>query len=207
MRVPQIRGQDVEPFHPPSCEHHPSAGGVEHARESRAQSRAGARHDGDLAVEAERGERVDRHAAEATDMRAREVEVRENRVVVIGGGVFLIFVVVGIGSLVLSIMTAVDASKYPEWAFERAATSKFVWQILPIILLFVCGVAGGAMGLIWYSSKRAEVARAAQAGPPPGYGYGAPPGWGSQPPPGGWTPPSTPPPPYPPAEPPPGPPQ
>ena len=63
---------------------------------------------------------------------------------VIGGFLFiLVFVVIGFGSLVLSIMTAVDASKYPDWAFERAGTTKFVWQILPIILLFVCGVAGG----------------------------------------------------------------
>jgi len=66
---------------------------------------------------------------------------------VLGGGAlfFLLFFVVGIGSLVLAIMTAVDASKYPDWAFERASTSKFVWQILPIILLFVCGIAGGVM--------------------------------------------------------------
>jgi hypothetical protein len=141
-------------------------------------------------------------------MRARAVDVRENRAVLIGGGLFfLVGAVIVIGSLVLSIMTAVDASKYPEWAFERAATSKFVWQILPIILLFVCSLAGGVMGLIWYSSKRDDVARAAQSGPPPAYGYGAPPGgWSppSAPPP---YPPSTPPPPYPPAEPPPGPPQ
>jgi hypothetical protein len=148
-------------------------------------------------------------------MSARDVEVRETRVVRIGGGiVFLGFVVIGIGSLVLAIMTAVDASKYPDWAFERAATSKFVWQILPIVLVFVCGVAGGIMGLIWFTSKRDAVAGAAGGPPPYGYGYGAPPG-GGPPPPGSWTPPSalppyppsTPPPPYPPAEPPPGSPQ
>jgi hypothetical protein len=154
-------------------------------------------------------------------MRARAVDVRENRAVVIGGGFFLVFAVIGIGSIVIAIMTAVDASKYPEWAFERAATSKFVWQILPIILLFLCGIAGGVLGLIWFTSKRDAVARAAQQGGPPQYGYGAPPGpgWGPQSPPGGWSPPSAPPPsapppyppptppPYPPAEPPPGPPQ
>jgi hypothetical protein len=125
---------------------------------------------------------------------------------VIGGGVFLVFVVVGIGSLVLSIMTVVDASKYPDWAFQQTGSSKFVWQVIPIILIFVCGVAGGVMGLIWYSSKRDAVARAAQAAGPPPY-YGAPPpAWGQQPPPPtGWAPPQAPPP-MPPAPPPPGPP-
>jgi hypothetical protein len=128
-------------------------------------------------------------------------------------------------------MTAVDASKYPDWAFEQTGTTKFVWQILPIVLLFFCGIAGGIMGLVWYTSKRSVVESAARAGalppygygaPPPGYGapppgYGAPPpGWGA-PPAAGWVPPSAPPrsaappfppppsapPPYPPPEPPP----
>jgi len=114
------------------------------------------------------------------------------------GFLFLVFGVVGIGSLVLSIMTAVDASKYPDWAFERAGTTKFVWQILPIILLFVCGVAGGVMGIIWYTSKRDEVARVANAAGPPPY-FGAPPyptpppTWGQQAPPTGWAPPPAPP--------------
>jgi hypothetical protein len=124
---------------------------------------------------------------------------------VIGGGVFLLLVVVGIGSLVLSIMTVVDASKYPDWAFQQTGSSKFVWQVIPIILIFVCGVAGGVMGLVWYTSKRDEVARAAQAGGPSPY-YGAPPPpyappgpgtWGQQPPPPSWTPPQAPPPPPP----------
>jgi hypothetical protein len=130
----------------------------------------------------------------------------------IGGSVFLIFAVVGIGSLVLSIMTVVDASKYPDWAFQQTGSSKFVWQIIPIILIFVCGIAGGVMGLIWYTSKRDEVARAASAGGPPPY-YGAPPpypvqGYGAPPPAQGWAPPTAsasvpppPPPPPPPVEP------
>ncbi|MDQ1510306.1 MAG: hypothetical protein QOG50_2150 [Actinomycetota bacterium] len=136
---------------------------------------------------------------------------------VVGGGFFFIFVVIGIGSIVIAIMTAVDASKYPEWAFQQTGTSKFVWQILPIVLLFLCGIAGGVMGLIWFSSKRVAVAGAAQAAGPPPYGYVPPPSGGPQPAPGGWTPspapppyppppptpPPTPPPPYPPPEPPP----
>jgi len=81
----------------------------------------------------------------------------------LGGGLFFGFFVIGIASLVLAIMTAVDASKYPDWAFERTGTTKFVWQILPIVLLFFCGIAGGIMGLVWYSSKRSAVESAARA--------------------------------------------
>jgi hypothetical protein len=120
----------------------------------------------------------------------------------IGLGIFGLFFVVGIGSLVLSIMTAVSASKYPDWAFQQSGTSKFVWQILPIILLFVCGLAGGVLGIIWYSGTRDQVERAARAGgsspyggylPPAQQGYGAPPpGWGPPPAAGGWSPPGSP---------------
>jgi hypothetical protein len=122
--------------------------------------------------------------------------VRETPVVVFGGGLLFGFLIIGIGSLVIAIMAAVDASKYPDWAFQQVGTTKFVWQILPIVLLFVCGIAGAIMGVIWYSSKRAEVESAARAGGSLPYGYGAPPAGGL--PPGGWAPPSAPPPPPPP---------
>jgi hypothetical protein len=125
---------------------------------------------------------------------------------VVFGGVFLIFFVVGVGSLVLSIMTVIDASKYPEWAFQQTGSSKFVWQVIPIILIFVCGVGGGVMGLIWYTSKRDEVARVARAGgPPPYYGtppYPPPPGYGQPPSAQGWAPPVAPSPPARPPDPP-----
>ena len=122
----------------------------------------------------------------------------------IGVSIFFLFAIAGIGSLVLSIMTAVSASKYPDWAFQQAGTSKFVWQILPIILLFVCGLAGGVLGIIWFSGTRDQVERAARGSspygtlPPGPQGYGAPPpgwgpppapGWGPPPAPGGWSPP------------------
>ena len=101
--------------------------------------------------------------------------------------------------LVLGILTAVDVSKYPEWAFGSTGASKTVWQVLPVVLgLFCLGIGGIVMYFIWTGSRRAEVARVAQSGPPPayGYGYGAPTPPGYPPPPAqGWTPPQAPPPP------------
>jgi hypothetical protein len=114
-----------------------------------------------------------------------------------GALIILAFIGIGLGSLVVAIMTVVDASKYPDWAFQQTGSSKFVWQVIPIILIFVCGIAGGVMGLVWYTSKRDEVSRAARVGgPPPYYGtppYPPPPGYGQQPPAPGWTPPAAPP--------------
>jgi hypothetical protein len=125
--------------------------------------------------------------------------VRETRGVA-GGSILLIFFVVGIASIVLIIMTAVSASKYPDWAFQQVGTSKFIWQILPIIFLFVCGWVGLIMGIVWFASKRDEVERAAQSaggapygyGPPPQQYGGPPPGWGPPPAPGTWSPPQAP---------------
>jgi hypothetical protein len=124
------------------------------------------------------------------------------------GLLFLVFGAIGIAAFVLPILAAIDASKYPEWAFQQTSSSKFVWQVLPIILLIACWPAGGVLGLLWYTSKRHEVERAALAGGPPPY-YGVPPNFPPpptwpQPPPGSWGPPPAPPqvpPPAPPAEP------
>ena len=91
----------------------------------------------------------------------------------LGFGVFGLIVLVNIASLVLGIAMIVSASKYPDWAFERTGGNKFIWQILPIILIFVCGWANLVMGIIWFTSKRDEVERAAQSGGTP-YGYGPP---------------------------------
>jgi hypothetical protein len=124
----------------------------------------------------------------------------------IGLPIFFGFFIIGIGSIVIAIMAVVDASKYPDWAFQQTGSTKFVWQILPIVLLFLCGFAGGIMGLVWFTSKRDAVAAAASTGsPPPGYGA-PPPGWGPPPGAGGWSPPPAPPPPGtpPPSSPPPG---
>ena len=74
------------------------------------------------------------------------------------GSVFLIFVLVGLLGVVLAIIQIVQSSSYPDWAYQQVGTSKFVWQILPIIWIFVCSIAAVVQYLMWIS-KRDEVAR------------------------------------------------
>lgn len=103
--------------------------------------------------------------------------------------------VVGLALLGFGIWVCVDASKYPDWAFERAGTKKSTWQIWPIVGGVCCGIVALIMGIIWFASKKAQVESAATAGAPPGSAppggppFGSPPG----PPPG--PPPEAPPPP------------
>jgi hypothetical protein len=135
-------------------------------------------------------------------------------VVVIGPGFLLISVAV----LAFGIWIAVDASKYPDWAFRQAGTQKWIYQVLAPIGGLLCGIVAIIVGIIWFASKKAQVEQAASGGgPPPGtYGTNAPPPqaptWGPPPATGTWTPPpppppdpSTPPPPGPSTPPPPGP--
>ena len=99
------------------------------------------------------------------------------------------FVVINLAVIVFGIFIAVDASKYPDWAFERAGTKKWLYQILTPIAGFLCAIVAIVFGIIWLASKKAQVAGAAGSGPSGG-SYGPPPG----PPPGSWSPPPPPPP-------------
>jgi hypothetical protein len=119
------------------------------------------------------------------------------------------FLVISLALLALGIWVAVDASKYPDWAFQRANTQKWIYQVLAPIGGLFCGIIAIVVGIIWFSSKKAEVAAAASSGggapegtygtslPPsaPTWGPGAPPPAAGTPPPaaGTWTPPPPPP--------------
>jgi hypothetical protein len=104
-------------------------------------------------------------------------------------GAYLPFwLIFGIGSLVIVIMAAVDASRHPDWAWRQAGQNKMLWIILPIVLLVACGIVGGILGLVYLLSIKPKVVAAEQQGPPPGWGagpggYGQQPGWGTPPPP------------------------
>ena len=93
-------------------------------------------------------------------------------------GLWLLF---GIASLVIVIVAAVDASRHPDWAWQRAGQSKALWIILPIVLLVACGIVGGILGLVYLLSIKPKVVAAEQSGPQGG--YGPPPGYGQPPPP------------------------
>jgi hypothetical protein len=105
-------------------------------------------------------------------------------------------------TFVLAIVVAVDASKYPEWAFERAGGRRTTWQIWPVVGAVCFWPAGLVVAIVWFASKKPAIARIA-ASAPPGYGY-APPGYPqpgypppgtTPPPPPGWAPPAQGPPP------------
>ena len=71
-----------------------------------------------------------------------------------GGALFIV-------PLVLGILVAVDASKYPEAAYERAHTSKTLWIVLPIVGIVACGVVTIIAAIVWYSSYKPRVVAAA----------------------------------------------
>src|SRR5689334_15271952 len=76
---------------------------------------------------------------------------------VVGGVGFSMFFLIGIGALVLGIYTVVDAAKYPEWAFQRAGSSRTLWIVLPIVFILFCGIGALVMGLVWLTSKRQQL--------------------------------------------------
>lgn len=116
------------------------------------------------------------------------------RVVILGPGFWLVTTAV----VVFGVWVAVDASKYPDWAFERAGTQKWLFQILTPVAAFLCGIVAIVLGIIWFASKKAQVEQASRSGGPPEGTYGTsqpPPAstWGPPPAPGSWTPPPPPP--------------
>jgi hypothetical protein len=79
--------------------------------------------------------------------------------------IFLL-IMLGVAGVALGVYTAIDASRYPEWAFERAGTSKNTWVVLPIVLALFLGVGALAMGIVWLASKKLDVATIALTFPP-----------------------------------------
>jgi hypothetical protein len=68
-----------------------------------------------------------------------------------------VFSGVSIASLVLGIYTVADATRYPDWAFQRAGSSRVLWIVLPIVFILVCGLGALIMGIVWLTSKRAQI--------------------------------------------------
>jgi hypothetical protein len=93
----------------------------------------------------------------------------------------LIVAMFALAPLALGVLTAVDASHLPDWAFERAGTSKTLWIVLPLVSLVACFVGAIVVAIVWFASTRARVISAAGQLPPPS--IPPPPGGAWQPPP------------------------
>ena len=75
---------------------------------------------------------------------------------------FLLFVALAISAL--CIWAAIDASTYPESAFDAAGTSKTLWIVLPIVGIFMC-VVGIIASFLWFGTYKTRVARPTRGGP------------------------------------------
>jgi hypothetical protein len=84
------------------------------------------------------------------------------------GGVWLV-------SLALMIVVLVDMSKRPEWAFQRAGSSKNTWLLLVILFTVCCNVVGLILSIVYLVSIKPKVEAAQAAGPPGGAVGGYPP--------------------------------
>ena len=77
------------------------------------------------------------------------------------GGVFgisgLVFLLVGLASLLLAVWALVDAAVRPGPAFKAAGQSKALWIILPIVGIFLFSIVGGILGAVYLSAIRPRV--------------------------------------------------
>ena len=87
------------------------------------------------------------------------------------GGLGLAFILIALVPLVAGIWTAVDASKFPDWAFESANSSKTLWIVLPVVGVLLCGLVALVAAIVWFTSVKPRVLAAAGrpggAPPPP----------------------------------------
>jgi len=72
------------------------------------------------------------------------------------------FAFVGLVSLAVGVITAVDAGSLPDWAFERAGTSKTLWIVLPLVGAFACGVVSLIAAFLWFTSYKPRVVAASR---------------------------------------------
>jgi hypothetical protein len=74
------------------------------------------------------------------------------------------FLLLALAIPALCIWAAVDASSYPEGAFDAAGTSKTLWIVLPIVGIFVCFV-GIIAAVLWFGTFKSRVIQATRGGP------------------------------------------
>jgi len=111
----------------------------------------------------------------------------------------IIFGLIGLAALAFVIYAFVDMVRRPDWAWQRAGSSKTTWIVLMIVFFFLCYVVDFVMSIVWFASIRGKVEAAERQGGygqypqqqpyspsyPSGQGPGAPPSSGTA-----WTPPA-----------------
>ena len=78
----------------------------------------------------------------------------------------IVFLALVLAAIVLAIWAAIDASRYPEWAFAQAGATKTIWVVAPIVTIFLCGFIALVPALMWFLSAKQTVVAATAAGPP-----------------------------------------
>jgi hypothetical protein len=78
----------------------------------------------------------------------------------------ILVALLGLVPLLLGILTAVDASRLPDSAFERSGTSKTLWIVLPIAGVVACGLVAVVAAIVWFTSTKSRVVQAAEGGAP-----------------------------------------
>ena len=74
--------------------------------------------------------------------------------------IILLFVA-GIAALVLAIVVVVDASGRPDATWHATGQNKTLWIVLPIVLLFGCGIGSLVVSVIYLASVRPKLIAAA----------------------------------------------
>jgi heme/copper-type cytochrome/quinol oxidase subunit 2 len=73
----------------------------------------------------------------------------------------ILLLVIGPIALVLAIVVVVDASGRPEAAWQASGQSKTMWIVLPIVLLFACGIGSLVASIVYLASVRPKLVRSA----------------------------------------------
>ncbi len=64
-------------------------------------------------------------------------------------------------ALVLAIVVVVDASGRPDAVWQATGQSKTLWIVLPIVLLFACGIGSLIASVVYLASVRPKLVRSA----------------------------------------------
>ncbi len=71
----------------------------------------------------------------------------------------ILLVIVGPVAVVLAIVVVVDASGRPDGVWQATGQSRTMWIVLPIVLLFACGIGSLVASIVYLTSVRPKLVR------------------------------------------------